>query len=97
MQIEITDMGGIAAEHLHPVFERFYRVDQEGSRDARGSGISSGIGIARALIKAQGGHVQAQSPRPGPPPSSSAWPASSQPEASTPGGCAGCVTDTSRT
>lgn len=64
VQIEVADTGeGIAAEHLPRVFERFYRVGGGRSRDTAGSGI--GLTITRALLKAQGGDIQAQSPGPG--------------------------------
>lgn len=64
VQIEVADTGeGIAAEHLLRIFERFYRADAARSRNTGGSGI--GLTITRALIKAQGGHIQAQSPGPG--------------------------------
>lgn len=64
VQIEVADTGeGIAAEHLPRVFERFYRVGGGRSRDTGGSGI--GLTITRALLKAQGGDIQAQSPGPG--------------------------------
>lgn len=64
VQIEVADTGeGIAAEHLPRVFERFYRVGGGRSRDTGGSGI--GLTITRALLEAQGGDIQAQSPGPG--------------------------------
>lgn len=64
VQIEVADTGeGLAPEHLSRVFERFYRVDGARSRATGGNGI--GLTITRALIKAQGGHIRAQSSGPG--------------------------------
>ncbi|WP_162177335.1 sensor histidine kinase [Actinotalea ferrariae] len=60
VRIEVADTGaGIAPEHLSRIFERFYRVDSGRSRDTGGSGI--GLTITRALIRAHGGHIRAQS------------------------------------
>lgn len=62
--LTIADTGeGIAPEHLDRVFERFYRVDSGRTRDRGGSGI--GLAIARALVEAHGGRIQAESDGPG--------------------------------
>jgi two-component system sensor histidine kinase BaeS len=54
--IGVRDTGpGIAAEALPHVFERFYR-----SGDSPGSGL--GLPIARSLVAAHGGSIEAQSP-----------------------------------
>ena len=50
---------GIAPEHLSHVFERFYRVDKSRSRAGGGSGI--GLTIARHLVEAHGGQIEAAS------------------------------------
>lgn len=64
VELTISDTGeGIAPEHLERVFERFYRVDSGRTRDRGGSGI--GLAIARALVEAHGGRIQAESDGPG--------------------------------
>jgi signal transduction histidine kinase len=56
----IIDSGpGIPAEHLPFIFERFYRVDS--SRDRSSGGYGLGLAIARSLVLAMGGEIQAES------------------------------------
>jgi histidine kinase len=64
VHICVADTGlGIAAEHLPLIFTRFYRVDRSRSRAGGGSGI--GLTIARHLVEAHGGGIQAESAGPG--------------------------------
>ncbi|HOQ97895.1 MAG TPA: ATP-binding protein [Anaerolineae bacterium] len=64
VSIAVADSGiGIAPEHLPHLFERFYRVDKSRSRAGGGSGI--GLTIARHLVEAHGGRIEAASAGPG--------------------------------
>lgn len=57
----ITDNGpGIAPEKLPYVFDRFYRIDHERSKDLGSTGL--GLAISKELIEAQGGSIMVASP-----------------------------------
>jgi len=58
--VRITDNGeGIQKEHLSRLFERFYRVDQSGSRKQGGSGL--GLSIVKHIIDAHNANVYVES------------------------------------
>jgi len=58
--VRITDNGeGIQKEHLSRLFERFYRVDQTGSRKQGGSGL--GLSIVKHIIDAHNENVYVES------------------------------------
>lgn len=60
VNIIIEDSGvGIAEEHLPRIFERFYRVDKERSREAGGTGL--GLAIVKHIIEAHGSKVDVKS------------------------------------
>lgn len=64
VRFAVTDTGeGIDPIHLPHVFERFYRVDTARDRTRGGSGI--GLAITRALVRAHGGTISAESAGPG--------------------------------
>lgn len=60
IEISVVDTGiGIPKEHLPRIFERFYRVDQDQSRQLGGTGL--GLSIVKHIIDSYGGTVEVQS------------------------------------
>jgi two-component system sensor histidine kinase BaeS len=60
VEVAVTDTGeGIPPEDLPHIFERFYRVDKSRTRATGGSGL--GLTIAKRLVEAHGGNIEAQS------------------------------------
>ncbi len=60
VEVNVADTGeGIPTEDLADIFERFYRVDQSRTRATGGSGL--GLTIARRLVEAPGGEINARS------------------------------------
>jgi len=60
LEVSVTDTGeGIPPEDLPNIFERFYRVDKSRTRATGGSGL--GLTIAKRLVEAHGGKINARS------------------------------------
>ncbi len=60
MTIAVSDTGtGVAPEHLPRLFDRFYRADAARDREHGGAGI--GLSIAKALVEAHDGQIEAHS------------------------------------
>ncbi len=60
IKIKVSDTGiGISQEHIHRIFERFYRVDKSRSKRTGGTGL--GLSIVKHIAELHGGRVEIQS------------------------------------
>ncbi len=60
VELSVEDTGiGIAPQHLPRIFERFYRVDKDRSRDVGGSGL--GLAIVKHIIEAHDSSITVES------------------------------------
>ncbi|HTY01139.1 MAG TPA: ATP-binding protein [Bacteroidota bacterium] len=60
IEVWVEDTGsGIAAEHIPRIFERFYRVDKDRSREVGGTGL--GLAIVKHIVEAHGSAVSVES------------------------------------
>ncbi len=60
VRVSVTDSGvGIGADHIGRIFERFYRVDKDRSREVGGTGL--GLAIVKHIVEAHGSVIDVRS------------------------------------
>ncbi|KAB2926103.1 MAG: two-component sensor histidine kinase [Bacteroidetes bacterium] len=60
VEVSVEDTGiGIAPQHLPRIFERFYRVDRDRSRDVGGTGL--GLAIVKHIVEAHDAEIRVKS------------------------------------
>lgn len=60
IEISVSDSGiGIPEEDIHRIFERFYRVDKNRSKEEGGTGL--GLAIVKHILDAHGGNIRVES------------------------------------
>lgn len=63
IEVAVEDRGpGIASRYREKVFERFYRIDENGLAKGHPNGIGMGLAIAKGIVEAHGGRISIADP-----------------------------------
>jgi two-component system phosphate regulon sensor histidine kinase PhoR len=58
VRLEVKDNGiGISEDHIHRIFERFYRVEPTQLKDKKFTGSGLGLAIAKSIVEAHNGKI----------------------------------------